>query len=1069
MKNSDYELTYEVEIEFVLVFHEKLILAQLEHEAGRPTICNTDFRVTEAQIIAVLKKNLTPELRMQLNPVPQVYRHSRPRYLAWGLRVGAEETRERTAATYATDGKLRTYKREHLHMAREILRSADQSKHLQYWDAALPSDITVDVCLDKPTTFENWHLIKELIIEALTLTELEHYLVTYKRCFQRDGPTSGQHNKRSLSPETSGAGGSALKKQKLPPSPSSMSSSFQSNDTDQENRPPHSTSALSARRNASMSSSFQSNDTDRENRPPNSTGAFRVRSNFSMSSSFQSNDTDQENRPPNSTGAISIRSNASMSSSSQANDSNQETTLSQDPFEKGPNRFSHSLLDFPLGPDLLVQDQSVDVDPTESFEAVMRLLQPIDKPKHGRWERPNPGHHSLSSSKGDLPYIGNTKYDFYGIVEFYDPNIRGRDPENRTLDDLLKWGDERLDREGRCFKSLFPLPEGNGPHSSGPMPGVDEATFVAFNTRQDLRSQLLRLLDRIWQFYGFQRVEHGSVERIADYSHAIQRFQSKWQDYHARATRIIRCLRVLGLPREAFYFYYTLARVTVIGQEARKIWLEAAVGPLYLKPSTFFGGISTLNLRETHPFLRPDYSISPTVPANSPAAGPSNTPILLGWKQTTTSATSGQPNTTAPVAQTSFITVTTPDRTTSSRPPRTVDETVKLSAVTAGRVISPEPPARLPQTSEWDSQGAVLVSRAFTLTRDDTGFPEINDLCNRLKGQPCHLHGATAGPKTGLHIRMKHTHEDIDQKTLQNLLYILVMYEKQINTIMPHHRRTNSTSDTAQNELRSNYINIHYPDDHASPPDQAYPATERPLEDVRASIFDGDGSLLSGLIFLSGGDKERAVNFTDLEDEPGKPVRPHTIEFRQHESVLSGEMIQHWVRFCAGLLRLANHHAHFQALQMPDTSPDTATHDDPVWRHLTARQIADRLGTGTPLMRTDRLPDLRARGFPFAEWDDSMSVFDLIEEMELDDETTRYFHRRAAFFARQDMELPIVTPLFVPSTDPATPVRPGSAQQPSSVGSSEASTTILEHILLSPTLTRRLLATNVRPGAMYHS
>ncbi|MCJ1437240.1 hypothetical protein MMC27_006626 [Xylographa pallens] len=665
MKNSDYELTYGVEIQFVLVFHQRLVFAQLEHDAGRPTVCNNDYRVEEAQINAYLEKNLTPEERIQMNPVPPVYHRSRPQYLAWGIRVGTTEAPELIAAAYSTDWTLRTYQHEHLYIAREALRSAGQNARLQYWDAAFPSDITIDIRLAKPTTFDNWHLIKELVIEALTQTELEHYLAAHKRCFERDGPTSGQRSKRSLSPNASSAGGSAPKKQKLTQSPFNIASSSQSNDTNQENLTPT---------------------------PP---GRNTAQSIAGLSSSSQSNDTNQENLPPKPTGANTVQS-------------------------------------------------------------------------------------------------------------------------------------------------------------------------------------------------------------------------------------------------------------------------------------------------------------------------------------------------------------------------------IYLPAVTAARTTSSETQARLPETSEWDSQGAELVSRVFTLTNDETGFPEINELCNRLKGQPCHLHGATASPKTGLHVHMKHAHGDIDHETLQNLLYILVMYEKQINTLLPRHRRTDSTSDTAQNELRSNCTNVHYPDDNDPPPNQAYPTTERPLTEVRTRIFEQEGSVLHGLIFLSGGEKKRAVNFTNLLDDPDKPIRPHTIEFRQHESVLRGEMIQYWVRFCAGLLRLANHRAHIQTPQTSGARPDAVTRDSTYLRQFTAVEIAQRTGTTSPLMRTNRLPSLDAWGSSFAEWDDSMSVFDLIEEMELDDETTQYFHRRAAFFAAQDPEVlagtpppthntepsmqnpdrPIVTPPTTRNKNPRTQGGPGAARRPPSVASSEASTTI---------------------------
>ncbi|MCJ1393466.1 hypothetical protein MMC18_006341 [Xylographa bjoerkii] len=321
----------------------------------------------------------------------------------------------------------------------------------------------------------------------------------------------------------------------------------------------------------------------------------------------------------------------------------------------------------------------------------------------------------------------------------------------------------------------------------------------------------------------------------------------------------------------------------------------------------------------------------------------------------------------------------------------------------------------------------------FRPTDSETGFTDISNLCNRLKGKPCHWHGATAGPKTGLHVHMKPAKGDADLATLQYLLYILLMYEKEINTLLPHYRRTDSTSDTAQNELRSNCTTIHTANHNTPPPTQVYPATEIALDEVRTMIFDQEGSVLDGLVYLSGGEKERAVNFIDLLPNQHEPQQPRTIEFRQHESVLRGEMLQYWVRFCAGLLRVANHRAHF--VPPPGVWPGATTGGNPNWTYMTAVQIAQYTGTSTPFIRTDRIPNLDSRGFPFAEWDDSMSVFDLIEEMELDDETAQYFHRRAAFFAAQDPGFPTVAPPETQDTDPSAPVQSGSAQKPISVGS----------------------------------
>ncbi|MCJ1475742.1 hypothetical protein MMC13_004406 [Lambiella insularis] len=254
-----------------------------------------------------------------------------------------------------------------------------------------------------------------------------------------------------------------------------------------------------------------------------------------------------------------------------------------------------------------------------------------------------------------------------------------------------------------------------------------------------------------------------------------------------------------------------------------------------------------------------------------------------------------------------------------------------------------------PRADEWDSQGAKLVSRALHLTTLESEFGEIADLYNRLKGQPCHLHGAIASAKTGLHIHVEAVDSSLDHRTLKHLLYILVMYEKQIDTLHPEHRRTSSKSDSAVNELKSSCGNFHLNDESSN--------EYLPLDEVRRMIF---GYPQQSLEQLTGDEKCQAVRITS---HGLKSDHSRTVEFRQHESVLRGEMIRYWVLFCAGLVRLANYMAH----------------------ELTAEEAI----SGT----TD------GRGYPFRHWDDSMSVFDLLDAMELEPDARAYFTRRAAYSA----------------------------------------------------------------------
>ncbi|MCJ1393465.1 hypothetical protein MMC18_006340 [Xylographa bjoerkii] len=611
MKNSGYQLTYGVEIEFVLVFHEKLIYAQLAHNRGHQISFNDDYRPSDAEINGWFEKILSPEVRAQINPAPQVYRQTRPQYLAWGVKLRGLERPNPTEATYSEDKKLRTYKSEHLYIAQEILRSAAQNEALQYWNTTFPSDTRVSV---GPTPDE-WHLRKEAVIEALTQTELEHYLATSKKCFARDGPTSEQRSKRHLSQDISPISGSAPKKQKLTQAP------------------------------------------------------------FSIYSSSQSNDSNQENITPQKESMTASKSNNPQSSSSSG---------PQNPFAQGSN--------------------TAPLDLTQAFGATMASSPqgssinasytptPAQRPGlNSRVQVSESTQQSQPANQQDSSTFGAP----FSLVSFYDPKIAARDRKNRTLDEILGWDDDRLEREHDYMQLLFPLPE---PSTHNPYaPVVDELTFRAFRTRKDLEDQVLRSLDRMYQFFGYSR-DGPIVTKNENYIIASRRWNEATSHNHQRIIRIIRSLRILGVRRESHNLFRTLSQGRGVGSSTKQRWHDAVRLPLWVVPG------DRTDLRVSRPFLDESYVVLPLEPPTSTDAKTSNTPPSqnppLGWQQSTTSAPTGQPNTTAADLPISFITVTTPDHTAPSRPPKTFNETISRPAATVDQGTTSDPEARLPETSE---------------------------------------------------------------------------------------------------------------------------------------------------------------------------------------------------------------------------------------------------------------------------------------------------------------------------------------------------------------------------------
>ncbi|MCJ1246792.1 hypothetical protein MMC30_004001 [Trapelia coarctata] len=772
MKNSQYQVTFGVEIEFVFVFHEKLILAELLNSVeGQPRKPNGNFREGrehDIQLQRVIQKWIPDVDRLKMNQAPVQYSDFRPRYLAWAVMLDYDET----DATIKTNDRpkrlLRTYGREPIKIAKEVLRSGAQNQDLEYWDPAYPDDITVDAHLGpgKPTHFTNWHLIPEPVVEAHTQNALQAYLEQYKRCSDRDGSEPPQSGKR-----------------------------------------PH---------------DRDSSDDER------------------LAKRFKSTIGDS---------ASPVRRWVTAPSQSSTHNSNQENIA--------PSPSSH-----PAQPTQL---------PSSSFGSINASSDPANPPPTPNSQQLHPSFQIYKSpSSSARP----------GNAQRHQPGL-GASPEVNTSPERPSYS---------------------------PLSTIEE---------QDEESQSV-------------------LGASGQQGHSSQLQQHLVQENRQRRNQIQQNL---------------MARNPLMQ-------LQPQLGPSPQMPP---GGSLDISGHEHQGSRRPAQPVVPNSNSSSDRSALMPTPMLC--TQFTVSP-----------EEMSNLTSSKDSNATEDDPnlPSSTNSNEGYSFFSPpgsyAKSLTPGPPGL--KVNEWDSHGMELVSRV--LTPSDASFREIQILCNRLKGNDCSHHGATASPKAGLHVHLKCADGDIDLLTLQHLLYILVMYERHINTLHPPHRRPNSSSDTAINELASNTDNFLKYFDESGPEEPGLTAKELrrrdlSLKDIRAVIF-ARGMDVEGVVALAGGEESQIVNFTWLSRDhpPDAGKRPRTLEFRQHESVLRGDMIQHWVAFCSGLLRLANYMA---------------------WGNVPA-------GKSRALFRGNR----KGEGYWVEEWSDSMSVWDLMEQMELDSYAVTYFMRRAAYF-----------------------------------------------------------------------
>jgi hypothetical protein len=198
------------------------------------------------------------------------------------------------------------------------------------------------------------------------------------------------------------------------------------------------------------------------------------------------------------------------------------------------------------------------------------------------------------------------------LISFYSGQTR--DSEGRWLSDILNWTDETLEYEHSFIQWLFPLPEFSMVNPNAPL--INRDVFAAFHTTPELMARLKKSFIRMLGFYGFQLTDvvdekglpvvgsliillpflrilfltSSQIVKSPAFRHKSKNWLMMSNHNHLRISRIIRCLRILGLESEAIAFYNTLSAVTtgktqIVSCRSADYWRRAAERPLNWEPS----------------------------------------------------------------------------------------------------------------------------------------------------------------------------------------------------------------------------------------------------------------------------------------------------------------------------------------------------------------------------------------------------------------------------------------------------------------------------------------------------
>ncbi|KAK5114756.1 hypothetical protein LTR85_010069 [Meristemomyces frigidus] len=179
-------------------------------------------------------------------------------------------------------------------------------------------------------------------------------------------------------------------------------------------------------------------------------------------------------------------------------------------------------------------------------------------------------------------------------INFYDPAVKASfDPDDEpdaTLDNVLTWSDRTLEGRHDYIQHLFPLPERSPVNPDAPI--ITKQVRDAFLQQPELRQNLRKAFGRMCSFYGMKyenETDEPTIRKGTTFDdNAEQTWLTSSDHNHLRITRIIRCMRLLGLETEARKFALALLDADtrgVVSSTSATYWCRAALWPLQKPPS----------------------------------------------------------------------------------------------------------------------------------------------------------------------------------------------------------------------------------------------------------------------------------------------------------------------------------------------------------------------------------------------------------------------------------------------------------------------------------------------------
>lgn len=174
------------------------------------------------------------------------------------------------------------------------------------------------------------------------------------------------------------------------------------------------------------------------------------------------------------------------------------------------------------------------------------------------------------------------------IIKFY----MGEKNENYpyTIDDILDFSDEELEKIHNYIQWLFPTQDPRNKDTGKPFLTLEDIKY--FKNSKELLDKVLLSYYKMIGFYGFSHEFKINTEEYREliFSRNFEIHSRNWLNKgnhnYLRLTRIISCLKSLGLEKEANELFDMLNRTYLIypnkiGELTLQFWSSAHAGTLY--------------------------------------------------------------------------------------------------------------------------------------------------------------------------------------------------------------------------------------------------------------------------------------------------------------------------------------------------------------------------------------------------------------------------------------------------------------------------------------------------------